>query len=146
MSLGGKGQLLDQVSHYLDKEETLDPTPLQWIGIDQDVELGTTSFEISRSEITVDQYRECIDDGVCTTPKVKSTDQYGECSWGKANRDAPINCITFNQAQTFAQWVGGSIPTIEEWRAAAWATKNKTLKKVALRDPYPVHICEVNPL
>jgi hypothetical protein len=75
-------------------------------------------MEFTKSEITVAQYRECVDAGKCSTPKGRSEDK--ECNWGHQDRsDHPINCVDWNQTDAFCRWAGGRLPTVEEWYAEA---------------------------
>ena len=75
------------------------------------------SFFISKTEVTVGQYRACVKAGKCSKP---DTDKY--CNWGKSNReDHPINCIDWSQARTFAKWVGGDLCSESEWEYSARA-------------------------
>ncbi|MCG3172606.1 MAG: Hercynine oxygenase [Myxococcota bacterium] len=70
---------------------------------------------LNRSEVTVIQYRACVDVGRCT-PAGNS----GNCNWDvewKANH--PINCVDWNQAQAFCEFVGGRLPTDNEWYTEA---------------------------
>lgn len=75
-------------------------------------------FKMSETEVTVAQYRACVDAGGCTKPRDKSNNKY--CNWGYADRDNhPINCVDWNQAKAFAKWVGGRLPTEAEFEYAA---------------------------
>ena len=71
-------------------------------------------FEISKTEVTVAQYRDCLDAGVCSKPNTG-----GSCNWGIGRDNHPINCVDWNQASTFARWAGGRLPTGDEWAYAA---------------------------
>ena len=74
-----------------------------------------SGFELSRSEVTVAQYRACVEDGVCTAPE---TGKF--CVWGKSEiEEHPVNCVTWSQANTFVGWAGGRLPTEHEWAYAA---------------------------
>ncbi len=75
-------------------------------------------FQIMQTEVTVRQYQLCVQAGVCTVPLS------GEeaCNWRKQDRtEHPVNCLDFNQARTFAKWVGGDLPSEAQWEYVATA-------------------------
>jgi formylglycine-generating enzyme len=102
------------------------------------VSLG--SFEMSKTEVTVAQYRACVQTGTCTEPDTKQG-----CNWGQSGRDDhPINCVDWRQATTFAHWAGGRLPTGEEWSHAAtsgdasrdypWGNEKATCERAIMRN------------
>ncbi|HRV17242.1 MAG TPA: bifunctional serine/threonine-protein kinase/formylglycine-generating enzyme family protein [Myxococcota bacterium] len=73
------------------------------------------TFEMSKTQVTVDQYMACVDAGACTAP---DTGDY--CNWGPSGRGKhPINCVDWHQAQAYAKWAGGRLPSEAEWEYAA---------------------------
>jgi formylglycine-generating enzyme required for sulfatase activity len=75
-------------------------------------------FYMSKTEVTVGQYRKCVDEGVCSEPDDKNDGSY--CNWGYSDRDDhPINCVDWKQARAFAKWVGGDLPSEAQWEYAS---------------------------
>jgi len=93
------------------------------------VELKT--FEMSKTAVTVAQYAQCVAQGACTTP-VPRKGLFGgtsdKCNWRQEGReDHPINCITFFQAKSYAQFVGAKLPNEAQWEYAA-KSRGKDIK------------------
>ncbi|MBI4061646.1 MAG: SUMF1/EgtB/PvdO family nonheme iron enzyme [Elusimicrobia bacterium] len=73
------------------------------------------AFEMSRTAVTIAQYRQCVARSACTRP-----DELGDCNWGKAGRDNhPVNCVDWNQANDYAKFMGARLPSESEWEYAA---------------------------
>ena len=82
------------------------------------VRSAAAGIDLTRAEITVAQFRMCVQAGKCSSPKTKTDDP--ECNSGYPDRDDhPVNCVDWFQARTFCVWAGGRLPTRDEWRSEA---------------------------
>ncbi len=73
------------------------------------------TFEMTKTEVTVSQYGECVTAGVCTAPN-----SGGSCNWGESGyENHPVNCVDWYWSVDFCTWVGGRLPSESEWEYAA---------------------------
>ena len=73
-------------------------------------------FEILKNEVTVAQYKLCVDAGVCSEPKQGEL----ELNWDRDDRtNYPVNGVSWHQAKQFANWVGADLPSEAQWEYAA---------------------------
>ncbi len=76
------------------------------------------AFWIDKTEVTNGQYRQCVEAGACEEPSC----------WDNADLNAPdqpVVCVTWGDAQTYAAWAGGRLPTEAEWEKAARGTDGR---------------------
>ncbi len=90
--------------------------------------VSVAPFRISKTPITVGQYKECVAGGNCSTPALDTpacTSARVPVVEGKtydvtASHDGlPVTCVTTRQAIEYCSWVGGALPTVEQWVYAA---------------------------
>lgn len=91
-------------------------------------------FLISVSEVTEGQYQSCVEANVCVA-RTSTRD----CPI-KTKRDPklPVTCVTFEEASTFAKYVGGTLPERGHW-SAIMATQKPMTYPWGVTSPSPQH-------
>jgi formylglycine-generating enzyme required for sulfatase activity len=80
------------------------------------VELG--GFWIMQTEVTNAQYKKCVGAGACTEP---NNDRWNDATYA----EHPVTQVDWNQANVYAQWAGGRLPTEAEWEKACRGTDRR---------------------
>ena len=74
---------------------------------------------MSATEVTVGQYRRCVEAGVCSRP----CNEWDRCTWNRPGfpwtENHAVNCVDWGQARTYAIWAGGDLATEAQWEYAA---------------------------
>ena len=84
-------------------------------------EVNVPGFEIDKTEVTVAQYKSCVDAAVCSSPQ---TD--GKCNWDKAGKEQrPVNCLDWTPSDTYCKWAGKRLCSEAEWEKAARGTDGR---------------------
>src|SRR5690606_29384581 len=105
-----------------------------WMGCNEEVDQWCTGVDkpyhkvwldaywIDRYEVSVAEYRACVDAGDCVPPEVKDEG----CNWGVEGRDDhPINCVFHVMATAYCRAQGKMLPTEAQWQKAARGTDGR---------------------
>ena len=88
------------------------------------------AFTIDKYEVSVSQYRACVEAGKCAKPGRFLGAQHGYeedlCNGTRPDRDNhPINCMRWWEADQYCRWAGKRLPTEAEWEKAARGTDGR---------------------
>jgi len=73
------------------------------------------AFWMDRTEVTKDQYQQCVAAGKCAAPSCRGT--------GQGNH--PVVCVSWQDAADYCAWAGRRLPTEAEWEKAARGTDGR---------------------
>ena len=100
-----------------------DERPLRVVWLDE--------FKIDEYEVTVAQYRTCVEVDLCDEP-YSGSDAYKLSfegiftNWKKVDREHhPVNAVSWEQARQYCDWAGKRLPTEAEWEKAARGTDGR---------------------
>jgi formylglycine-generating enzyme required for sulfatase activity len=88
-------------------------------------------FSILATEVTVAQFRGCLDSGACKADAVDAA-----CNIGRADAaNHPANCVSYYGAEQVCSYAGGRVCTEDEWLAACRGTEVRAFPYGNTYDP-----------
>lgn len=76
------------------------------------------SFWIDRTEVTVGDYRTCVDRGACPRPPKTSL----SCTYDAGDPRLPVSCVPWSSADAYCAFAHKRLPREVEWELAARGT------------------------
>lgn len=117
------------------------------------------SFVLGKTPVTVEQFEKCVAAGACSEEHFQPFSEEwiqvspgvhrvrDGCSYGRSEAFAnhPMDCVDWYGANEYCQWIGGRLPTEEEWEYAATHDGSRNLgTKYPWGDDEPVHCVTAN--
>lgn len=99
-------------------------------------EVSQSGFWIDVTEVTNSMYAVCVEENVCTNSSFAADGRFN-------GSEHPVVGVSWDDANTYCQWVGGQLPTEAQWEYAArgndgrlfpWGNKYPTCNKAQFLD------------
>ncbi len=92
------------------------------------------AFALKKTPVTVAEFEKCVAANACTSTSYYTVSHNSYCNYNRGEnwKNHPMNCVDWYGAKEYCEWIGGRLPTEEEWEYAS--THNGTAH---LRTTYP---------
>ena len=99
-------------------------------------------FWIDQTEVSNDQYRQCVEAGICAEPAMCKK---GESTYYDTEKtDHPVVCVSWDDARAYCEWAGARLPSEAEWEFAFRGEQNLIYPWGNTFDGTKLNYCDVN--
>ena len=100
------------------------------------------ALSIDATEVTVGQYKACVDAGVCHADDI-AVQPDSPCNYGTpARADQPMNCVSWTDADAYCRFTGERLCKEDEWFAAC---RGPNLQDYPYGKAYVAGACKAKP-
>ncbi len=106
-----------------------------------------TAFRLGKTPVTAAQFDKCASAGRCHSANYNTAASDAICNAGGGDAKAahPMNCVNWQGAREYCQWIGGRLPTSDEWEYASTHDGTQHLNTTyPWGDEAPVHCVTAN--
>ena len=92
--------------------------------------VSVSAFKLAKTPTTVAQFKKCVDAGKCSSSNYYTSSNHSFCNYNRGSSwsNHPMNCVDWYGAKAFCEWVGGRLPSQDEWEYAATHNGSKALQ------------------